>query len=582
MVTPNDIRLMILEAIQESIADRELEHDLNQLQDELHNEWYGGQKHQSWKLVPARDLLITWNTFAKYGRVDEKKLDMIWNIVKSCVIKILLNSDISNGSNPEFFGHDTYDDITKEDWDRWATFISDNSGTNWGRGSLDWGGNGMGRYTDVGRHLFKLLDEAYKADTPENKLIAIDRILNFVHGSEAMAKWFVEGGTNTLNKIRDFEVKGIHLTGKLFEAADPLGKDYLGTTYGGTVQAVPVKNAHVSIHNDFNMISGRNSENWRYLHKKNKVLWNNPPTEEDKMKVDEFLAKRGITNVTHKNMYEYGGKYYKQADFTYESFDSSFESNIRPGETAYVEIFKNPTSREIKEVTSHEQFGLILTEMDAYVWNRDKAYHSQVMKHLNKKDALPLQAYVETDGLSVMVTDASRHGDWHHNPHVVGFIMAHPFFRGKHLKDISFWDEDIVGNWADLSVNENTVERLPIRMKDLGNNVVKRIPPKSDDFVVGKYYDAGDVLDYVMDIHGDFWDFDRVEGVFKCEEVDPKSIEESEWHIDDFKVKQLSQSTRSFPTIVIDVNGSIIDGGHRLAAAVLRGDQKIKVLRQIK
>ena len=255
---------------------------------------------------------------------------------------------------------------------------------------------------------------------------------------------------------------------------------------------------------------------------------------------------------------------------------------MRAGEKIYVEVFKNPTSRELKEVTAHDEFGLILDGNDAYVWNRDKAYHTQVMHHLNKKNVLPLQAYVETDGMSVMVTDASKHTDWHHNPHVVGFIMSHPFFRGKKLKDIVFWDEDIVGNWADLSVNESAVERLPIRMKDMGNNISKRIPPKSDDFVVGKYYDAGDVLDYVMDNHGDFWDFDRVEGVFKCEDVDPKSIEESEWHIDDYKVKQLSQSKRPFPAIVVDINGSIIDGGHRLAAAVLRGDPKIKLLRQVK
>lgn len=69
--------------------------------------------------------------------------------------------------------------------------------------------------------------------------------------------------------------------------------------------------------------------------------------------------------------------------------------------------------------------------------------------------------------------------------------------------------------------------------------------------------------------------------MFVCLEMNPNDIEESEWHIDDDKIRQLSQSKKPFPPIVLNSNGWIIDGGHRLAAAKLRGDSKIKVLKQV-
>jgi hypothetical protein len=51
------------------------------------------------------------------------------------------------------------------------------------------------------------------------------------------------------------------------------------------------------------MISGVNSNNWRYISSKNIILWNTQPIENDKIKVDAFLEKRGIKNCIHKNMY---------------------------------------------------------------------------------------------------------------------------------------------------------------------------------------------------------------------------------------------------------------------------------------
>jgi MoaA/NifB/PqqE/SkfB family radical SAM enzyme len=202
--------IKLADIIYESIGDRDFEHDYYEIRDEVENEWQRGQKHQSWRLIPARDLIIVWNTYAKYGRVNEEKLDKIWDIIKECAIKIMLNSDWWNHGMEELFGKDSYDELTRDDFDRFATFMSDRSGSQLWRGSGD-GHGGMGRYSDVAKHLYNLLMKGYSANIPEEKLFAIDQILNVVHGSGAMAKWFVEGGVMTLNKLRDFDVKGIVL-----------------------------------------------------------------------------------------------------------------------------------------------------------------------------------------------------------------------------------------------------------------------------------------------------------------------------------------------------------------------------------
>lgn len=203
-----------LTPIVESIPDREFEHDLYDIQSEVEQEWWNGQKHQSWRLVPARDLLYVWNTFVKYGRVDEPKLEKIWEILKECAIKIILNSDWWRGDMAILFGKDSEDELTSDDYERFALFMGDGQSKLW-RGTGD--AHGMGRYTDQARRLYELLMKGYRAQTPEEKIMAVDQLINFVHGSGNMAKWFVEGGVNTLNRQRDIAVKGIHLTGKLSE-----------------------------------------------------------------------------------------------------------------------------------------------------------------------------------------------------------------------------------------------------------------------------------------------------------------------------------------------------------------------------
>jgi hypothetical protein len=52
--------------------------------------------------------------------------------------------------------------------------------------------------------------------------------------------------------------------------------------------------------------------------------------------------------------------------------------------------------------------------------------------------------------MDVRITDASRNTSWLHNPRTERFIRNHPFFKNKKINDISYWDEDIIGDWSEL------------------------------------------------------------------------------------------------------------------------------------
>jgi hypothetical protein len=59
------------------------------------------------------------------------------------------------------------------------------------------------RWTEELHKFENELKRAELAKTPEQQLLAIDRILDMVHGRGGVADWFVEGGDSFLNHLRD-------------------------------------------------------------------------------------------------------------------------------------------------------------------------------------------------------------------------------------------------------------------------------------------------------------------------------------------------------------------------------------------
>jgi 8-oxo-dGTP pyrophosphatase MutT (NUDIX family) len=193
--------------INEELNLGKFEDDFFSIKYEMQLEFQTGKKHQNWRLIPARELLSLWMTFGKYKRVDEDKLYKIWEIVKENVIKIIINTEEWRDESTEFFGVEDRDQITDKLRKKHAWFISDLSKNKWIRNSGEEGGNA--RYSDQYQTLYKLLNKCYSLTTSEGLLVGIDTILNFVHGLGPMAHWFVEGGTTTLDRIKNFQAKGI-------------------------------------------------------------------------------------------------------------------------------------------------------------------------------------------------------------------------------------------------------------------------------------------------------------------------------------------------------------------------------------
>lgn len=207
------IKLRFLLESQDSFIDT-----YYRVKEEMEAEWSSGQKYQSWRLIPKRLLYLTWMTFAKYGRVNERALDKIWDILHENIIKISINSNIRDGHDLDIFNAENYDEVSEEEWIRFFNFISDQGEqAKFRRGGDLNVDKGYARYSDSSAALMRMADKVESATTPEDRLIAIDQILNFIHGIGPMAKWFVEGGTQSLIDLQDMDPKGIHLKGKLSE-----------------------------------------------------------------------------------------------------------------------------------------------------------------------------------------------------------------------------------------------------------------------------------------------------------------------------------------------------------------------------
>ena len=154
---------------------------------------------QKWDVVPAARLKKIWNDYAKTGIVrDEKGMDDItWRILEN-IWKIHTNTILcghTDQASEQFvesvMGEEYVKDLPNiEDVD--YTFFDDDSG--------QW------RLTDYA--LDKLVDSAIRleqAQTAEQKLQAVDRILNIVHARSDLASWFVQGGTSTLNSLAGYK-----------------------------------------------------------------------------------------------------------------------------------------------------------------------------------------------------------------------------------------------------------------------------------------------------------------------------------------------------------------------------------------
>lgn len=133
-----------------------------------------------------------------------------------------------------------------------------------------------------------------------------------------------------------------------------------------------------------------------------------------------------------------------------EEFFDAFRSNRQ----TTVEIFKNPTKKELNSINSENLIRGLLTEDSLFVWNAYDSIHYEVSQHLNLNYDNSVGIYLwyspaESD-ISVQVTDYNREGRWHHNPELKDWILNHPAWWTTDI-DVSYYDETVVGKWEDIN-----------------------------------------------------------------------------------------------------------------------------------
>lgn len=159
---------------------------------------------QRWIKLSAKEIMRVWFTYVKYGRVDKNDILRIWYRTKDIALRSLVASHIFNQDGPPIFNSKSFDQLSYEDDDKLTQNIFKFIGTE----KQTFGGQDL---------LENLIKKAYKSRNPDELLISIDQLLNFVHDAGDMGDIFIEGGRRTLDRISRWKPKGIHLKGKLSE-----------------------------------------------------------------------------------------------------------------------------------------------------------------------------------------------------------------------------------------------------------------------------------------------------------------------------------------------------------------------------
>lgn len=128
--------------------------------------------------------------------------------------------------------------------------------------------------------------------------------------------------------------------------------------------------------------------------------------------------------------------------------------------TDTLDLVFNPDPSDATSILRDNKFirGLLFENGDWVIWNSFQAIHLHVMREMPewmKKYGDPVPVYIYgipgESGAGVIVTDASKFTKWHHNPEVAELIEDHRgLSRVFPNVFVSYHDEDIVGDWADV------------------------------------------------------------------------------------------------------------------------------------
>jgi len=162
--------------------------------------------------------------------------------------------------------------------------------------------------------------------------------------------------------------------------------DYIGSTFSGKAKGSPVANALGTVHDEHDMISGVNSQNWRYLERKNKVLWNTKPSPEDVREVTQWLLRQGVKNPIHKVMHKEGVTEVGEKDIKQTLPNLNVADNPKMGDPRFDRSYWDKMNKEtgvfrIQRLTMDELNALREKEIRAVAYCQTNKYPTHEILH---------------------------------------------------------------------------------------------------------------------------------------------------------------------------------------------------------
>lgn len=169
-----------------------------------------GVTKKRWRVIPVTQYKRALTEFVRYGkfmRFPTRNIEKWeWLIIEN-VLSIYAITELA-GHSPSFpidefcdaFGYDYKEYVDDDDLGGYTKA----SGELEGLGFYDWAilPDGSDAWSDYGLGpLMELLKELEEVDTPEEKIVVINKIMNVVHQRGDLASAFIQGGYNSLTSI---------------------------------------------------------------------------------------------------------------------------------------------------------------------------------------------------------------------------------------------------------------------------------------------------------------------------------------------------------------------------------------------
>lgn len=187
----------------------EISYVYNTIQEFLHDKANGKTK-KTWRLIPFeqyRNALIEFMRYGQFMRFPAKYIDQWADIVTNNTLSLAANTELAGHSRyfpfEEFCDAFGFEQGTPEyekyygNYENCAEYLYD-------IGFDDWtiAPDGTDAISDYGLEpLYNLIMELEEQETPEQKIVVINKILDVYHMRGDLASLFIQGGTKSLSQI---------------------------------------------------------------------------------------------------------------------------------------------------------------------------------------------------------------------------------------------------------------------------------------------------------------------------------------------------------------------------------------------